>query len=245
VTRDSSHPISGARLVRRSSSEEAQRYIQRLIFDGSLHPGERVPQSEVAEVLGISRIPVREALIALERGGSVTIEPHRGAFVRALDEPAVRDHFEVSGIIYGLAVRRAIAVATPKLDQCLLDILALLRSTTEPGRCWEVGVGFHRSVVAAAGSGAIDLALRALSGLVPDNFFELVPAAILAERTALTEISSAIVQRHADDAAAAYAEMLARRADFVVSLLCDHDVPAGCAGDLRLGPEPVVTPVRS
>jgi len=50
------------------------------MFDGTLGPGEKIPQDDVAGVLGISRIPVREALIALEREGRVTIELHRGAF---------------------------------------------------------------------------------------------------------------------------------------------------------------------
>ena len=51
---------------RRSSGDQAALYIRRLIFDGQLRPGGRVPQDEVAKSLGISRIPVREALIALE-----------------------------------------------------------------------------------------------------------------------------------------------------------------------------------
>ncbi len=61
-------------ITRRSSGDEAARFIRRAIFDGTLRPGARVPQDQVAEALGISRIPVREALIALEREGWVTIE---------------------------------------------------------------------------------------------------------------------------------------------------------------------------
>ena len=72
-----------------------------------LKPGTRVPQDDIARVLGVSRIPVREALIALEREGWVTIEMHRGAFVNALDEQAARDTYELFGLVYGFAVRRA------------------------------------------------------------------------------------------------------------------------------------------
>jgi len=78
--------------ARRGSGDQAASYIRRLIFDGDLRPGERVPQDEVARVLGMSRIPVREALIALEREGWVTIELHRGAFVNAISQDTVRDH---------------------------------------------------------------------------------------------------------------------------------------------------------
>jgi len=52
-----------------SSGDQAALYIRRLMFDGDLRPGTRVPQDEIAQALGVSRIPVREALIALEREG--------------------------------------------------------------------------------------------------------------------------------------------------------------------------------
>src|SRR5438309_4938898 len=104
----SSPRVYEQRLTRRSSGDEAALLIRRMIFDGELRPGERVPQDDVAAMLGISRIPVREALIALEREGWVTIEMHRGAFVNSLDAPAVRDNYELFGIVYGFAARRAI-----------------------------------------------------------------------------------------------------------------------------------------
>src|SRR5215472_18022247 len=85
--------LPGGSLPRPSSGEQVRLYVRRLIFDGVLKPGQRVPQDEIAHTLGISRIPVREALIALEREGWVTIEMHRGAFISAIDAQAVRDHY--------------------------------------------------------------------------------------------------------------------------------------------------------
>ncbi len=87
---------------RLTSGEQAALYIRRLVFDGDLKPGDRVPQDSVAAALGMSRIPVREALIALEREGWVTIETHRGAFVNGFDRQAVRDHYALLFVlIYG------------------------------------------------------------------------------------------------------------------------------------------------
>src|ERR1700737_4782428 len=126
-------PARGA-MIRRSSGEHAALYIRRLIFDGELRPGARVPQDEIAQTLGISRIPVREALIALERAGWVTIELHRGAFVSVLDEQAVRDHYELYGIVYGFAARRAIARGTTGVGPALLEIAASLQETDDPKR---------------------------------------------------------------------------------------------------------------
>src|SRR5690606_39573785 len=113
VTTVSADLEGGRELVRQSSGEQAASYIRRLIFDGVLRPGARVPQDDIAADLGISRIPVREALIALERQGWVTIERHRGAFVTALDPPAVRDHSELYGLVYVFALPPALEPPRP------------------------------------------------------------------------------------------------------------------------------------
>ena len=112
----------GARLVRTSSGEQIASHIRRLIFEGSLRPGTRVPQDAIAQDLGVSRIPIREALIVLEREGWVTTEMHRGAFVNALDEQAVHDHYELFGLIYGFAAKRALARSAADLPERLADI---------------------------------------------------------------------------------------------------------------------------
>jgi DNA-binding GntR family transcriptional regulator len=209
--------LSGERLVRRSSGEDAARYIQRLIFDGELGPGSRVPQDEIAQALGISRIPVREALIALERAGWVTIELHRGAFVSVLDEQGVRDQYELYGMVYGLAVRRAIARGAAGLQASLPAIVASLTVTAEPAPFQDLVLAFHAAVLAAARSPRIEVALRALTGLVPGNFFLLVPAAVQVERDGLRVIAAAVERRDADAAAAGYEAMLHDQADNVVA----------------------------
>src|ERR671936_242795 len=90
------------------SAAVAAEYIRRLIFDGTLRSGHRIPQNEIAELLGISRVPVREALVALEREGWVVMEHNRGAHVAPLSARSIRDHYEMLGIVYAAAARRAI-----------------------------------------------------------------------------------------------------------------------------------------
>jgi DNA-binding GntR family transcriptional regulator len=216
--------LSGERLVRRSSGEDAARYIQRLIFDGHLTPGERVPQNDVARALGVSRIPVREALIALERAGWVTIELHRGAFVSVLDEQAVRDHYELYGIVYGLAARRAAARGPDGWLDSIAEVAASLAVTDDPTPFHESVLAFNAAVTAAARSPRILVALRALSGIVPGNFFELVPAAMEVERDGLRAIAAALRDGDADAAGDGYQRMMCRQADNVVDVLRERGV---------------------
>jgi DNA-binding GntR family transcriptional regulator len=203
---------------RRTSAEEAARYLRRLVFDGYLHPHDRVPQDDVAQVLGISRIPVREALIALEREGWVTIAPHRGAFVNELDEAAVRDHFELYGLTFGLAARRAIERGVDTLLPQLETIVRDARTDDDPERFERFAVAFHAAVVDAAASPRIRVVLRAISTLVPGNFFVLVPNSIPIERDALVALLDAFRAHDADRAAREYTTMTSRQADEVVAL---------------------------
>ena len=99
-------------------------HIRRLVVEGRYRAGERVRQDEIADELGVSRIPVREAIIALEREGWVTIEPHRGAFVNGLDAEFIRDHFELHGAIVGLTAARVVQRADEQAVQALVAAAA-------------------------------------------------------------------------------------------------------------------------
>jgi len=213
---------SPGQLVRQSSGEHAAVYIRRLIFDGRLRPGERIPQEQIAQALGLSRIPVREALIALEREGWVTIEMHRGAFVNALDEQAARDTYELFGLVYGFAVRRAVGRARPDLGERLDEIAGRLTRNDDPEEIQRLTIGFHAAIVDAAASPRIKVVLRAMSGLIPGNFFALVPGAIEIERKGLSDIASAVADGDADKASDGYERMMGRLGELVVQLFSDR-----------------------
>jgi DNA-binding GntR family transcriptional regulator len=221
---DGELPPTGDRLVRRSSGEDAARYIRRLIFDGRLKPGERVPQDEVARALGISRIPVREGLIALERDGWVTIELHRGAFVTPLDEQAVRDHYELYGTVYGFAVQRAIERSPDGLAEKLDELARALGRTDEPGEVHALVLEFHDAVLTAARSPRLRHILRALATLVPGNFFDVVPAAADVVRRGLVGVVRAVKRGDGSRAAEEYQRMMRRQGDLVVTVFRERGV---------------------
>jgi DNA-binding GntR family transcriptional regulator len=209
----------GLGLVRMSSGDQAALYIRRLMFDGDLRPGTRVPQDEIAQALGVSRIPVREALIALEREGWVTIELHRGAFINALDEQSVRDHYELYGLVYGFAAKRALRrTSDGVLVQQLAQIVDDLPTATQPEDFTRLAFAFHRTVVNGARSHHINVVVRAMSGLVPGDFFSLVPDAIAIERRGLPVIARAMAAGDEDRVAAEYLRMMQRVGKQVVEL---------------------------
>jgi DNA-binding GntR family transcriptional regulator len=205
-------------LRRRSSGEEAALYVRKLIFDGYLRPGARVNQDDVAQALGISRIPVREALIALEQQGWVTIEPNRGAFVASLDEQAVRDHYELYGLVYGFAARRALEQHDGALGEKLVQLAADFARTSDPAEAQRIAVAFHAAVVEAARSPRIEVVVRALSALVPGRFYELVPTAMKLQRAGFSAIARACQRGDGEEAAAEYTRTMRGVAGEVVQL---------------------------
>ncbi len=204
--------------VRQASGEHAATYIRRLIFDGELQQGTRLPQDQIARALGVSRIPVREAVVALEREGWVTTRLHKGAFINSFDEDTIRDHYSLFALIYGLAVRRTIARSDPDVIARLTELAREVASTDDPAAVGRGALAFHSLVVEAAQSPRIPVVLRAMSALVPGPFFEVVPAAIPPEQRGLTAIARLAKKGDADRAVEEYAKMFKLQADEVVEI---------------------------
>jgi len=81
--------------------------IRDRIVSGSLAPGQRIVERELAAELGVSRIPIREAFRMLETEGFVSVVPRRGVVVRRLSRHDVEELFDVREALEVLAVRRA------------------------------------------------------------------------------------------------------------------------------------------
>lgn len=94
------------------------------ILRGRFPEGEPLRQDAIAEELGVSRIPVREALRQLEAEGLVTFTPHRGAVVSTLSLAAITELFEMRAEIESDLVRRAIPLMTAEDDLRAKEILA-------------------------------------------------------------------------------------------------------------------------
>jgi DNA-binding GntR family transcriptional regulator len=207
---------------RRSSGDLVAVHVRSLIFNGELRQGDRVRQDEIARRLGVSRIPVREAIIALDREGWLTITPHRGAFVHGLDADSLRDHYELLGLVYGLAARRATERATDDgLDQ-LAEAQRQLAAAASPDELHDTNDVFLRTLLALAHSPRLGSVMRNMSTVVPGNFFELVPGSGKVQQAGSKRIVAAIVAHDADVAADACVSLLRDQGDLVIELLASR-----------------------
>jgi len=207
---------------RRSSGDLVAVHIRSLIFNGELRQGDRVHQDDIARQLGVSRIPVREAIIALDREGWLAITPHRGAFVHALDEDSLRDHYELLGLVYGLAARRAI-------ERASVDERAQLRSVQRGVAKAKTAVTLHeandqflRALLAVARAPRLGAVMRNMSTVVPGNFFELVPGSGPVQQAGAAAIVTAIEAGDGDRAAGACVTLLRDQGELVIALLASR-----------------------
>ncbi len=221
-------PMADASLARkghrRSSGDLVADHIRRLIFEGELRQGDHLRQDEIATELGVSRIPVREAVIALDREGWLMIEPHRGAFVHGMDEAAVRDHYELFGLIYGLTTRRATERGSAEAVADLAVAQRALKRAQDADACWAANNDFLRQLFAMANSQRLASHSRLMRNLVPGNFFEAVPGAMANQKRGTAAITKAV---RAGDGLLAEQEchrMMSRQGDAVVSLLAQRQL---------------------
>lgn len=231
----SSQPLSpvpppGFGSVRRNTGELVADHLRGLIFEGRLHPGSRVHQDRLAKVLGVSHIPVREALAALEREGWIVIEPRRGAYVRVLDRASIADHFEILGFSFGLALRRAIDRTNPQFEAALRAVLADLRGTADPEEAKPVAQRFFHAVLDTAASPRVSFVVETLVMLVPANFFAQVPGSLTVYKRQVGAAIRAVLRHDRDAAAAAYARLAEQEGALVIKLLAARGFFAGAEG---------------
>ena len=204
--------------IRRSSGEHVAGYIRRLIFAGTLRPGDRVPQDEVAGILGVSRIPVREALLQLAQEGWVTVELHRGAFVNAISAETIRDHYTLYGMICGFAARRALSRGSEDLPSRLRKISEAVARTDDEAEISSLSVEYHRTVLDEARNPRIGLLVKSLSVMVPGEFFTEVPHAVSVQKRGLAAITRAMQRRDGESVAGEYLKVMQQVGERVVEL---------------------------
>ncbi|MEI6385755.1 MAG: GntR family transcriptional regulator [Spirochaetota bacterium] len=125
--------------------------LKRRLNSGLLKPGAFIDQSALGEELGMSRAPLRDALIKLETEGFVSVLPRRGVKVRVLDLPTIRDVYEIIG-----ALESATARSFQPSDKDLVNMKTLMAGMDETlGRddfdaYYAANVAFHEAYLSVS-----------------------------------------------------------------------------------------------
>jgi DNA-binding GntR family transcriptional regulator len=171
--------LSGDRALgrRRQLSDEVAAYVRELIMSGQVRHGEFLRLERIAEDLGISVTPVREALLSLRGEGFVTLEPRRGFLAAPLTRQDVQDLFEAQAYFAGeLAARAAGKISEDELAS--LDrtqaVLEEASATRDPAAIERANHEFHRTINLCAGSPKTSWLLQLVVRYAPRRFYSSI-----------------------------------------------------------------------
>jgi DNA-binding GntR family transcriptional regulator len=139
---------------RRTVADLAADALREQILRGDLSEGEPLRQDAIALSLGMSRIPVREALRQLEAEGLVELNPHYGAVVSTLSLDEITELFDVRAVLEAWLMRRAVPRLTAEMLRHATDVLREYDAALRRGEMHEwvrLNWEFHSALLAAAG----------------------------------------------------------------------------------------------
>jgi DNA-binding GntR family transcriptional regulator len=150
---------------RPSLSQIVGEKIRGQILEGKLRPGERLVEDRLSGELGVSRVPVREALRGLEREGLVRLEPNRGATVTEVTPELVAELVEVRTLLEALNARLAARRHDPKIVALLQDTLRRGNEAAHSGTNDELArlnAEFHERLAEASRNSVLSDIMRSL-----------------------------------------------------------------------------------
>jgi len=141
--------------ARRTLGTEVTHGLRQAILSGRFRPGDHITESEIAQQMGVSHGPVREALRELESEDLLVIEPHRGAFVKSFTADDIREVYQFRSAIETAAVNLAVDRLT-EADLAHLDVLVeRMRQATAAAdldALIELDLEFHRYLCQRSGN---------------------------------------------------------------------------------------------
>lgn len=146
-----------SKLPQTSLRDQVVSAIRDAIIQGKFKPGEKIPEQELAEQLGVSRTPIREAIRILEQQGLVATRPKNGTYIASLNWEEARDSLHFRAALEEFAVRQAIERLEPQewdevceRLQRLLDGMRDAVARGDPIAATELDIEWHTLLMDAA-----------------------------------------------------------------------------------------------
>jgi DNA-binding GntR family transcriptional regulator len=139
--------------IRMSAKERALSQIQRWIIEGTLQPGEKLTDAELAESLAVSRTPVREALQLLEVQGLVSMHPGKETKVTSIEKDDILKMYSTLAALHSLAAEFTATTVLPEQIETLKDLnlqFAKAIESGQPYQAMELDEQFHNLIVDAS-----------------------------------------------------------------------------------------------
>jgi DNA-binding GntR family transcriptional regulator len=157
-------PLAQLRARRaKSLSSLAAEELERMIINGELQAGDRINESTLAQMFGISRGPIREACRSLEKSSLVKVVANRGAFVREMSVTQAAEIYDVRAHLFGLAGRLTASRVTSREIQELAGMVDAMHRARDIDAYYPLNVAFHSRLVELSGNSRLAELYKSLS----------------------------------------------------------------------------------
>lgn len=123
------------------------RILREAIIKGQIRPGERLIQDELAKTLGVSRMPIREAVKQLAAEGYVTFEPHKGAIVKEFSVPELEELYFLRSHFEPLAASESLKFLTQDILAELEALNEQMKETNDTDLYIQLNIQFHHLLI--------------------------------------------------------------------------------------------------
>lgn len=167
-------PNNLSRPIRQSAKESAFNQIQQWIIDGTLLPGEKINDTELAKALGVSRTPVRESLQLLEVMGFVKMYPGKATQVTEIEKSSIKELLPPLAVLQALAAELAIPHMTEEIYNELTEANERFKKAIQSKDYFEalkIDEEFHNIIVKTANNKYIKSIIEDLQAHIARLFF--------------------------------------------------------------------------
>lgn len=177
------------------------RILREAIIKGELVPGERLVQDELAKILGVSRMPIREAITQLAAEGYVTFEPHKGAIVKQFSIHELEEIYLLRSHLEPLAVQESLQFLSPTLIEELEQLNTQMKQVVDDAEAYiQLNIQFHNLLIQDCPWEKLNAMIENLWNGFPQQTPHLLPKQITTSIAEHDEIIQALRQNDIEEA---------------------------------------------
>ncbi|MBU8768935.1 GntR family transcriptional regulator [Cytobacillus oceanisediminis] len=193
--------------------------IREAIIRGDFKPGERLKQSDLAEKMGVSRMPVREAFRKLESEGLIKLEPHKGAVVKSISIKDIEEIYALRSELEKMAVYQSVDLLTDEDISQLSSLVAEMEKADDVDTFVQYNIDFHRLLVKRCNWERLNSFIGTLWNGLPQQTPHLLTGQIETSNTEHRKILEAVVKKDKETAANIVSKHIYRTGESLIESL--------------------------
>lgn len=193
--------------------------IREAIIRGDFKPGERLKQSDLADKMGVSRMPVREAFRKLESEGLILLEPHKGAVVKSISIEDIQEIYALRSELEKMAVLQSVNLLTEEDIEQLSFLVSEMENAKDADAFVQYNIDFHRLLVKRCKWERLNSFIGTLWNGLPQQTPHLLTGQIETSNTEHRKILEAVINKDNETAANLVSEHIYRTGEKLIESL--------------------------